>query len=447
MPKVLHMLAGRRIIDWVIEAARTAGAEDIVVVVGHGRDAVTAHLCQRFGASVRTVVQEQQRGTGHAVLQAMHSVSPAAHSALLLYGDTPLMKPDDLAALAHARSVNDLPLAMLTCTLAEPAGYGRLLRDEGGRVVGVREDRDCSPLERAIREVNPGMYVARMDFLRAALTALTPNNEQGELYLTDIVARAALTSDVVTVNAEPGSLAGINDRVQLALAEDAMFARIADGWRRAGATIRTGARLDADVVIGRDAIVEHAVVLRGTTRIGEGARIDVGCVLENVDVAAGAKLLPYSVCTSSSIGEGAQIGPFSHVRPGCEIGPEAHLGNFVEAKKTRLGRGAKANHLAYLGDGDIGEGANVGAGTIFCNYDGFQKHRTVIAARAFIGSDSQLVAPVTVGEGAYVATGTTVTRDVPPNAVAIARVKQENKDGYAPRLREKLKAAAKKAGG
>lgn len=442
VPKVLHALAGRRMIDWVVEAALAAGAVDVVVVVGHGRDAVTAHLGERFGARVRVAVQEEQRGTGHAVSMAMPAVSPDARAALLLYGDTPLVRSDDLARLIAARDSGDRALAMLTCTVDDPTGYGRILRDSAGRIACVREHRDASESERGVVEVNPGMYAARLDFLREALLGLTPNNAQGELYLTDVVSAAARHGEVASVSAAAETLAGINDRAQLALAEDAAHARIAEAWRRSGATIRTSARIDASVVIEVDATIEHGVVLRGATRIGPGARIDVGCVLDDVDVGAGVTVLPYSVLRQSEIGERAQIGPFSHVRPDCTIGPEAHLGNFVEAKKTRLGRRAKANHLAYLGDGDIGEEANVGAGTIFCNYDGVQKHRTVIGARAFIGSDSQLVAPVTVGEGAYVATGTTVTRDVPAEGLAIARVKQENKDGYAPRLRGKLVAAA-----
>jgi bifunctional UDP-N-acetylglucosamine pyrophosphorylase/glucosamine-1-phosphate N-acetyltransferase len=228
--------------------------------------------------------------------------------------------------------------------------------------------------------------------------------------------------------------------VQLEAAEGFAYHRIADRLRREGVTIRGDARIDATVAVEPDATIEPGVILRGATSIGRGAHLDVGCVLTNVIVGGGARLLPYSVLTDSSVGPRANIGPFSHVRPGSEIGEEAHIGNFVETKKTIVRKGAKANHLAYLGDGDVGEGANVGAGTIFCNYDGFQKHRTEIGEGAFIGSDSQLVAPVKIGKGAYVATGTTVTKDVPDDALAIARVKQENKEGYASRLKNRLKA-------
>ena len=280
---------------------------------------------------------------------------------------------------------------------------------------------------------------------REALAKITTDNAQGELYLTDIVAQAAKAGGAAVVVArDASSLVGINDRAQLAAAEEVLYGRIADRLRRGGVTIRTSARVDAGVVVEADAVIEHAVVLRGQTRVGAGARIDVGSVLTDVVVEAGASVKPYTVASQSSIGAGAQIGPFSHLRPDSQIEADAHIGNFVETKKTVVRKGAKANHLAYLGDGDIGEGANVGAGTIFCNYDGFRKHRTEIGPGAFIGSDSQIVAPVKIGAGAYVATGTTVTRDVPEDALAIGRVKQENKEGYAAKLKARLKDAAKK---
>jgi bifunctional UDP-N-acetylglucosamine pyrophosphorylase/glucosamine-1-phosphate N-acetyltransferase len=443
-PKVLHTLAGRAMLDCVLEAALEAGADDAVVVVGYGREEVETHLAARFGERVRTAVQEQQRGTGHAVLSALPAIADDARALLLLYGDTPLVRPGDLAALLEARADGDRPLAMLTCRLADPSGYGRILRDAGGSIRAVREHRDCSDAELTIDEINPGMYAARSDFLEDALRGLTPDNNQGELYLTDIVARAAAQGGVAHRDAEAATLAGVNDRAQLADAEDALHRRIADALRCAGATIRASARIDAGVVVERDALIEHGAVLRGATRVATGARVDVGCVLEDVEVGAGAYVKPYTVALRSRVGAGAQIGPFSHLRPDSAIDEDAHVGNFVETKKTRLRRGAKANHLAYLGDGDIGEGANVGAGTIFCNYDGFQKHQTVIGAGAFIGSDSQLVAPVRIGEGAYVATGTTVTKDVPDDALAIGRARQDNKLGYASRLRGRLAAAKKR---
>jgi len=443
-PKVLHELCGRPMVDYAIDAAFAAGSDDVVVVVGHGRDEMIEHLGKAYGARVRTAVQEQQRGTGDAVRSALPALAPSTDLVLILCGDTPLVDPAELVRLKGALAAENA-LAMLTARVDDPTGYGRILRDGEGRITSIREQRDASAEEKSVREVNTGIYLARAAFLREAVQGLQPNNAQGELYLTDIVATASKAGSVASWTTESaGALVGVNDRSQLAAAEDALYTRIADRFRREGATIRATARIDASVVVEPDAVIEHYVVLRGNTRIGRGARVDVGSVLTDVEVAPSAVVKPYSVCTSSTIGEKAQIGPFSHLRPESQIEADAHIGNFVETKKTVIRRGAKANHLAYLGDGDVGEGANIGAGTIFCNYDGFKKHKTEIGPGAFIGSDSQIVAPVRIGAGAYVATGTTVTRDVPENALAIGRAKQENKEGYATRLKSRLKATAAK---
>jgi bifunctional UDP-N-acetylglucosamine pyrophosphorylase / glucosamine-1-phosphate N-acetyltransferase len=444
LPKVLHELCGRPMVDYVVDATLAAGCADVVVVVGYGRDELAAHLKRTYGDRVRTAVQETQRGTGDAVRAALPMIDGAVSHVLIVCGDTPLIDASELSRL-HAVCQGNIPLAMLTAKADDPTGYGRVLRDASGRITSVREHRDATDEERRVNEVNVGVYVARATFLRDAVANLQPNNAQGELYLTDIVARASGLDEVASVRADSTSaLVGVNDRAQLSAAEEVLYARIADKARRSGATVRASARIDARVVIEPDCVIEHHVVLRGKTHIGTGARIDVGCVLTDVTVAAGAMVKPYSVCSSSSIGENAQIGPFSHLRPDSQIEADAHIGNFVETKKTVVRRGAKANHLAYLGDGDIGEGANVGAGTIFCNYDGFKKHKTEIGKGAFIGSDSQIVAPVRIGVGAYVATGTTVTKDVPDDALAISRVKQDNKEGYASRLKARLAAGASK---
>jgi bifunctional UDP-N-acetylglucosamine pyrophosphorylase/glucosamine-1-phosphate N-acetyltransferase len=448
-PKVLHELCGRPMIHHVVDAAFAAGAASVVVVVGHGRDEVRAYLQAAFGERVRTAVQDVQAGTGHAVRCALPALALGgdAERVLVLYGDTPLLEPAELAGLGRALDVEpSAPLAMLTVRVPDPTGYGRIVRDQAGRVVRIVEHKDASADERAIDEINPGIYLARAGFLREAVGRLTPNNAQGELYLTDVVAMASAAGGVApVVSRDAASLAGINDRAQLAAAEELLYGRIADAHRRAGATLRAGVRVDASVVVEPEAVIEHGVVLRGQTRIGAGARVDVGSVLTDVTVAEGATLKPYTIAQSSTIGARAQIGPFSHLRPDSHVEADAHVGNFVETKKTTLRRGAKANHLAYLGDGEIGEGANIGAGTIFCNYDGFRKHRTEIGAGAFVGSDSQIVAPVRIGDGAYVATGTTVTRDVPAGALAISRVRQENKEGYADRLKGRLAQGAKAA--
>jgi bifunctional UDP-N-acetylglucosamine pyrophosphorylase/glucosamine-1-phosphate N-acetyltransferase len=460
LPKVLHAIAGRPLVHYPVRAALEAGCGEVVVVVGHGRERVETYLTAGFGASgtgafssgprVKTAVQKEQRGTGDAARAGLEAVSPDAARVLVFYGDVPLLTADDVAAVAKALDGDpSAALAMATCTTDDPFGYGRIIRDAKGDIVEVREQRDLkTDAERAIKEWNPGIYCASAAFLREALAALTPNNAQGEYYLTDIVGFAVKNGKrVIGVPSRAEVMDGVNDRAQLAALDRVMIERILKKHRVAGVTVRDGARIEDGVVIEKDAVIESFTVLRGNTKVGANAVVDVGCVLTNADVGEGVVLKPYTVVTDSVVRTRAQIGPFSHLRPESDIGEEAHVGNFVETKKTRLDKGAKANHLAYLGDGFVGEGANVGAGTIFCNYDGFQKHVTRIGKGAFIGSDSQLVAPVTIGDGAYVGTGTTVTKDVPADALAIGRAKQENKEGYAARLRAKLKAQKEAAQG
>jgi bifunctional UDP-N-acetylglucosamine pyrophosphorylase/glucosamine-1-phosphate N-acetyltransferase len=457
LPKVLHAIAGKPLVHYPVRAALEAGCGEVVVVVGHGREAVEAYLAKAFGPSaekpeyagrVKTAVQMEQRGTGDAAKAGLSGVRPEAERVLLFYGDVPMLSAEDVAAVARKLDEEtSAVVSIATCTTDNPFGYGRVMRDANGLILEIREQRDLkSDAERAIKEWNPGIYAASRQFFAEALATLEPNNAQGEYYLTDIISFAAKRGKrVASVPSNPEVMDGVNDRAQLALADRAMCERILKKHRLAGVTIREGARIEDGVVIGADAVIESFAVLRGKTRVGASATVDVGCVLTNADVGEGVTLKPYSVVTDSIVRTRAQIGPFSHLRPDSDIGEDAHIGNFVETKKTRLDRGAKANHLAYLGDGFVGEDANVGAGTIFCNYDGFQKHITRIGKGAFIGSDSQLVAPVTIGDGAYVGTGTTVTKDVPADALAIGRAKQENKEGYASRLRGKLKAAKEAA--
>jgi len=445
LPKVLHTVSGRPLVHYPVRAALEAGCGEVVVVVGHGRELVEGYLAEGFGASgrVKTALQKEQRGTGDAARAGLDAVRQDAERVLIFYGDVPMLAAEDVAAVVKALDDDgSAAVAIATCTTDDPFGYGRVMRDASGSIVEIREQKDLkSDAERAIKEWNPGIYAASVAFLKAALASLTPNNAQGEYYLTDIVAFAAKQGKrVVGVPSNPAVMDGVNDRAQLALADRAMSERILKKHRVAGVTVRDGARIEDGVVIERDATIESYAVLRGTTKVGAGAVVDVGCVLTNAEVGEGVVLKPYSVLTDSIVRARAQIGPFSHLRPESDVGEEAHIGNFVETKKTKLEKGAKANHLAYLGDGFVGEGANIGAGTIFCNYDGFQKSVTRIGKGAFIGSDSQLVAPVTIGDGAYVGTGTTVTKDVPADALAIGRAKQENKEGYASRLKARLKA-------
>ncbi len=440
LPKVLHRAAGRPLLYYPFRAACDVGARKVVLVLSPEAKARVEPLLESdlSARPVSIAIQKEPRGTGDAVKSGLGEVD--SEHVLILSGDTPLIRADDIRALVVALdSQKGVSLALLSSIPDNPSGYGRVLRDAKGNVTEVREERDLrNDAERGVGEVNAGAYAATTEALRAALGELQPENAQHEYYLTDIVAILAKKGRVVAVRGHAESLVGVNDRAQLARAEDALFDRISQRHRHAGVTVAGSARIDDSVRIEADAEISHSVVLRGKTRIAAGARIDVGSVVTDSEIGASALLKPYSIVTESRVGAGAQIGPFAHLRPGSEIEAEAHIGNFVETKKTRVRRGAKANHLAYLGDGDIGEGANVGAGTIFCNYDGFSKHKTVIGAGAFIGSDSQLVAPITIGENAYVATGTTVTKDVPTDALAIARVKQENKEGYAPRLKARL---------
>lgn len=449
LPKVLHPSCGRPIVHYPVRAALDAGAHDVVVVVGHGRAHVSEYLGAAFGEQVRTAVQEQQRGTGDAAIAGMNAIAHDTDRVIIYYGDVPLLEAEDIAGLLHAfdaqvdADVRPLAIAMAICSLENPFGYGRVLRNAAGDISEIREQKDLKTAsEHATKEINPGIYVASASFLREALASLTPNNAQKEYYLTDIVAFAASRDQrVVGVLARPEVMEGVNDREQLFRAEKAMNERLVTRLRKSGVTIREGVRVEDSVVVEADAILETGVVLRGKTHIGATAVIDVGCVLTDVVVAGGARLLPYTVAQRAQVGARAQVGPFSHLRPETELAEDTHIGNFVETKKTKVGKGSKANHLAYLGDGIIGENVNVGAGTIFCNYDGANKNTTTLEDGCFIGSDSHLVAPVRVGKGAYVATGTTVTMDVPDNALAISRPKQENKEGYATRLRARIDAA------
>jgi len=442
-PKMLHTLLGRPMVSYPIDAALAAGAQHAVVVVGHGAQAVVAALSERFDARVTTAVQEKQLGTGDAARSGATALPDFDGWLLILNGDAAVVTDAPLAELRSAALGGDGPLAMLTATLDDATGYGRILRDEAGNVTAVREQRDCSPEQAAIRDYNPGIYAIEAGFFRDAIAKLTTDNAQGELYLTDLVELAAGAGGVTEVHWDDAEeLHGVNDRDELVQRERILQRRLMRAHAHAGVTIRDpeSTVIGADVEIGQDVTIESGVQLRGSCRIGSGVTLDVGCVLDNVRVADGAVLKPYTVATDSAIGERAQVGPFSHLRPETELGEDVKIGNFVEAKKTRMARGAKASHLSYLGDGIVGEDVNIGCGTIFCNYDGYNKATTVLEDGVFIGSDSQLIAPVTVGKGAYVGTGTTVTQDVPAEAFAIGRARQVNKPGLATRLKAKLKA-------
>lgn len=445
LPKVLHEVAGRPMVSWAVGVALEAGAERVVAVLGHGKDEVEAALVERFGSKVSTVVQHEQNGTGDAVRVGMSALEGFEGRVLILYGDCPLIPVAVLESLMAASHVDGMKLALVTASLNDPSGYGRILRGPKGSVTAIREQRDCTPEELAVNEVNPGLYAVEASFLREALADLSTDNAQGEIYLTDVIAAAAESDSVADVAASMRDLLGVNDRLHLAEADRRMRRRICEALAKAGVGIRDPEQtfIDADCVVEPDASVEAGVHLRGRCHVHSGARVDVGCVLENVIVEAGAHIKPYTVATDSEIGASAQVGPFSHLRPGSLLGAKTKVGNFVETKKTTLGEGSKVSHLSYVGDGVLGKNVNVGAGTIFCNYDGIQKNTTILEDGVFIGSDSQLIAPLTVGAGAYVASGTTVTKDVPADALALSRTKQQNKLGYASRLRARFEAEKK----
>ena len=443
--KVMHLIAGRPMLHYPVKTAFEAGASRVVVMCSEESLApIRANLAASFGnAQIVCRLQPEPRGTGDAARIAIEECS--ADVVGIICGDTPLVQADNLRTLSRVLGETQASLVVQSCIMDDPAGYGRIVRNSDKSVAAIREHRDLrGGKEHEINEVNSGIYLARRDVLAAALARLSPNNDQGEYYLTDVVKDIARTALVVAHLGDADSLRGVNDRVQLNDVESVMYQRIARRHASAGVTVRGGARIEDSVQIEPDVVIESGASLRGCTTIGEATIVEVGCVISDSSVGRNALVKPYSVIEKSSVGDGAQIGPFARLRPGSVIEEDAHIGNFVETKKTRVRRGAKANHLSYLGDGDIGERANVGAGTIFCNYDGYQKHKTIIGANAFIGSDSQLVAPVVIGVGAYVASGTTVTKDVPSDALAISRVKQENKPDYAARLRARLSSSANK---
>lgn len=438
LTKVLHPLAGRPLLHYPVKAAIDAGAARVIVMCNEDSlAAVQASLVQAFsGACVECRIQPEPRGTGDAARLAIGFCT--SDVVCILCGDTPLVTSDGLRTLLRVLEGQQAALVVQSCIVPNPEGYGRIIRNADDSVAAIREHRDLgNDTERAINEINAGIYLGRREALANALGRLTPNNDQREYYLTDVVEDLAARAYVVAYPGDAESLVGVNDRVQLEQAERAMYQRIARRHALAGVTVRGEARIDDGVQIEPDAVIESGAALRGNSTIGSGTVVDVGCVIVDSTIGSNVQVHPHTVIERSSVAEGAQIGPFAHLRPGSVIEEQVHIGNFVETKKTLMRRGSKANHLSYLGDGDIGERANIGAGTI-CNYNGFQKNKTIIGSNAFIGSDSQLIAPVVVGPGAYVASGTTVTKDVPSDAMAIARVKQENKPGYASKLRARF---------
>jgi len=422
LPKVLHPLAGRPLLHHVLDAAEAVGAARICVVFGHGGELVPSRLAD---ADCVWVEQPERLGTGHAVQQALPALAEVGR-VLVLYGDVPLIEAETLNRLIADSA--DTALGLLTMRLADPSGYGRIVRAPNGKVLRIVEQKDASEAERGITEVNTGIIVADRARLADWLGRVTNDNVQREYYLTDVIGLA--TSDGVdVVTAQPETLeevAGINDRAQLAELERYYQRRVAECLMQRGTTIIDPARIDirGTLECDRDVVLDVNLICEGRVRIGADSRIGPNCVLKDCEIGQGVEVLANSLIEGARVGPGARIGPFARLRPEADIGRDCHVGNFVEIKKSSIADGSKVNHLSYIGDADIGAGVNVGAGTITCNYDGANKHRTVIGDGAFIGSNSALVAPVAIGPGATIGAGSVIVHDAPPELLTVARGRQ-----------------------
>ncbi|NKF20762.1 bifunctional UDP-N-acetylglucosamine diphosphorylase/glucosamine-1-phosphate N-acetyltransferase GlmU [Solimonas sp. C16B3] len=424
-PKVLHELGGKPMLGHVIDAAQALGAAAIHVVVGHGAEQVRAWAASAdAGSTLQWAEQREQKGTAHAVQQAMPQI-PDDAQVLILYGDVPLVSADSLRALVQAGRKT---LALATVELDGPQGYGRIVRNRQKRVTGIVEQKDATPRQRAIREVNTGLMSAPAKRLRGWLAKVGNDNAAGEFYLTDIVAMAVKAKlEVATVTADANEVEGANDRLQLARLERLLQQRQVDALMRAGVAFADPSRFDlrGRFEHGRDVSIDIGCIFEGDVVLGDGVRIGAYSILRDVRLGSGTVVQPHSMLDGCEAGADCVIGPFARVRPSTTLAAGAHLGNFVEVKNAALGTETKANHLAYVGDASIGARTNIGAGVITCNYDGANKHRTIIGDDVFVGSDTQLVAPVTVKDGATIGAGSTITRDVPGGGLTIARAREQ----------------------
>jgi len=443
LAKVLHRAGGRTLIEHVVRACLPLSAAQILAIVGHQAEEV-AQVAESLGAE--TVLQQPQRGTGHAMQVARRAIRKSAKFALVVPGDAPLLRPQTLSALVDLHRRGEAAATILSAEIDDPTGYGRIVRDSEGRVQAIVEEKSATPEQRAIREVNSSTYCFTLEKLWPCLSALRPDNAHRELYLTDAIALLRQRDYRVLAHPAPDAreILGCNTRAQLADADRIFRARKAAELMDAGATIYLPETvvIDPEVIAGPDTIIEPCVQLLGKTRLGARCRILTGSILHDTRVDDGAVVGPHTNVTTSRIGEDAVVGPFSRLRPGADIRARARIGNFVEVKKSVIHEGSKAPHLTYLGDATIGRDSNIGAGTITCNYDGFSKHETRIGNRVFIGSDATLVAPVRIADGAYVAAGSTITDNVPADALAIARGRQATKPGWARKRRKELAHAS-----
>ena len=446
-PKVLHPIAGLSLIERVLRTAVTLAPASVSVVVGYQAEALTTALrnfaANGFPVPIQFVAQDRQLGTGHALLQTRPLLEGKQGTVVLLSGDVPLLTPETLQELLKTHTEAAAAATVVTAHFPRPFGYGRIVRSSpsaGGRISKIVEERDASDAQRKITEINSGIYAFALEPLFKALDAIGAANKQGEYYLPDLVAIYRKQRKPVTTYTVQWAdqVRGINSRTELAEVSRMVRQHKNEELMAAGVTLIDPATtyVDADVAVGPDTVIHPCVFLEGNTKIGSACEIHAGSRIVNSTIGDRVCVRNHTVVTDSTVAAGALLGPFAHVRPGSQVGEDAHIGNFVELKKTIMGKGAKANHLAYLGDAKIGAATNVGAGTITCNYDGEKKHQTVIGKGVFVGSNSTLVAPVTLADGSYIAAGSAVTTDVPAGALAIGRSRQENKAGWVAKRKE-----------
>lgn len=427
LPKVLHELAGKPLLQHVLDTAKALDPAQICVIYGYGGETVPQAIAD---ASLRMVRQEPQLGTGHAVQQALPHLNDR-HVTLVLYGDVPLTRAETLLPLI--RIAQGGKVALLTIEMENPHGYGRIIR-EGGKVRRIVEEKDASPEERSVTEVNTGIMALPNQFLPGWLAALKNSNAQGEYYLTDVIDLAVSAGiEVATAHpAHPREVLGVNSKIQLAQLERMYQQAQAHRLLDSGVTLLDPERIDirGNLSCGRDVVIDVNCVFEGKVTLGDGVRIGANCILRDVAIESGCRVEPFSLLEKSTLGTDCRIGPYARIRPGSELAGEVHIGNFVEIKNSQVGFNSKINHLSYVGDTTVGSRVNIGAGTITCNYDGANKHRTVIGDNAFIGSDTQLVAPVTVGKGATIGAGSTITKDTPVGELTLSRAKQITVSGW-----------------
>lgn len=435
-PKVLHLVAFHPMLRYPLDALLPLKPSQTMVVVGHSAEAVGTYV-EKHPLPCTLARQEQQKGTADAVLAGLTGLETFEGPVLIAPGDTPLITEEALGLLLEDHEQSGAAATVATVQVPDPTGYGRIIRDQDGALIKIVEHKDANEEELNIHEINTGYYVIDSGLLRLGLRDLIPNNEQNELYLTDIMEWAAkdnkVTSGLCFNSFEP--FLGANDRSELADLELYMFDRINHDHQKAGVSIHhpTSVRIDPDVKIEADTEIAPGVCIEGKTTLGTGTRVDTGSIISNSQIGSQVWIKPYCVIDQATIASQARVGPFAHLRPGAKLSEEVRVGNFVEIKKSTLGRGSKANHLSYVGDATVGENANIGAGTITCNYDGQNKHTTTIEEGAFIGSNTSLVAPVTVGAGAITGAGSAITKDVPKGGLGVTRPKQVNVEGFAQR--------------